>query len=75
MDMKSAYQDTELMLVIQSEDINRQLASIMDSYQEDASTAVLSKHPLKELMNGRTAIEKLTKGILWFVTPLVRFLL
>ncbi len=75
MDMKSVYQDTELMLVIQSEDINRQLASIMASYQEDASAAVLSEHPIEELMAGQTPMEKLAKIFLWLVTPLVRFLL
>ncbi len=75
MDMRSVYQDTELMLVIQSKDINRQLASIMDSYQKDASAAVVSEHPMEELTDGRSPIEKLAKGILWFVTPLVRFLL
>lgn len=39
LDMRSAYLDTELMLVIDSEDINRQLSESMESYEHVARNA------------------------------------
>ena len=37
--MRSAYLDTELMLVIDSEDINRKLSESMESYEHVARNA------------------------------------
>lgn len=39
LDMRSAYLDTELMLVIDSEDINRKLSESMESYEHVARNA------------------------------------
>ena len=36
MDMRSAYIDTELMLVINSKDINKQLKASMEEYEKKA---------------------------------------
>lgn len=36
MDIRSAYLDTEVMLVVDSEEINRQLSNYMESYEADA---------------------------------------
>lgn len=36
MDMRSAYLSTELMLVIDSEDINKQLSGYMDEYEANS---------------------------------------
>ena len=41
MDMRSAYLDTELMLVVDSKDINKSLLKSMEKYE--ASAAVLKK--------------------------------
>lgn len=40
MDMRSAYLDTELMLVIYSKDVNAQLKSIMEGYEKQARIAL-----------------------------------
>lgn len=40
MDMRSAYLDTELMLVIDSKEVNRQLKGYMDSYEEKTVEAL-----------------------------------
>lgn len=40
MDMRSAYLDTELMLVIKSDELNAQLRSIMSEYEKSAVTAL-----------------------------------
>ena len=40
MDIKSAYQDTETMLVIDSEELNSQLRAAMEYYQKSAEPAV-----------------------------------
>ncbi len=72
MDMKSAYQDTELMLVIDSEEVNAQLEKIFLEYQKDASPAVLSETELEELFAedipwGTRAIRRIVKWLdPWF---------
>lgn len=40
MDMRSAYLDTELMLVIKSDELNAQLRGIMSEYEKSAVTAL-----------------------------------
>lgn len=40
MDMRSAYLDTELMLVIKSDELNAQLRTIMSEYEKSAVTAL-----------------------------------
>ena len=37
MDMRSAYIDTELMLVVDSESVNRQLRANMETYEKEAA--------------------------------------
>ncbi|MCD7766568.1 MAG: hypothetical protein LUH53_08680, partial [Lachnospiraceae bacterium] len=39
-DMRSAYVDTELMLVVDSEELNAQLRTKMQEYEEDALTVI-----------------------------------
>lgn len=75
-DMKSVYQDTELMLVADSRELCAQLKTNLESYQEEAvpasvkaeETAFLSQ---KEMPLGR----RLLRQLISFVDPWIRFLL
>lgn len=53
LDLRSAYIDTELMLVIDSKDVNKQLKSNMEKYEEKAAT-VLNETEYSEIPDGMT---------------------
>ncbi len=78
MDMRSVYLDTELMLAVNSEELNAELRREMDSYEDKAMQAIdLERYEEKEGI----IKQDLSKGklfiinILRFVTGWVRFLL
>ena len=76
MDMKSVYQDTELMLVIDSAEVNGQLKDIFLDYQKNAVPAVLSGSEADELFaeDVPKGTRMLRRIILWF-DPWLRFLM
>ena len=52
MDMKSVYQDTELMLVVNSKELAAQLSGMFENYQADATEADPERAPMVELFGG-----------------------
>ena len=74
--MKSVYQDTELMLVIDSAEVNGQLKDIFLDYQKNAVPAVLSGSEADELFaeDVPKGTRMLRRIILWF-DPWLRFLM
>ncbi len=74
MDMRSAYQDTELMLVVHSEELNAQLSKCLSRFQKDEETSYVHKNRRKELMEGQTAVSKAIRGFLWVIDPGIRYL-
>lgn len=58
MDMKSVYQDTELMLVIQSKELNKQLRNSMDIYHAEAVEADGDVDDIDALFQKRTPFSK-----------------
>ncbi|MDO4306119.1 MAG: phospholipase D-like domain-containing protein [Eubacteriales bacterium] len=76
MDMKSVYQDTELMLVIHSREVNEALSRNLAAYQEDAQEAELSEDKRKEIYGSEKSIfGKSLRTVIWLLDPLVRFLM
>lgn len=58
-DMRSAYLDTELMLIVDSPELNRQMREYMSGYEEDAlSVRDLTSYDLKEGQVPRTISKK-----------------
>lgn len=75
MDMKSTYQDTELMLVINSKEVSGQLKENLLSYQEDSKIANLEKNDEDDLFGeGVSTIEKFQHFVIRKVNPYLRFL-
>lgn len=76
MDMKSTYQDTELMLVVDSVELNSQLTDIMDTYHQDSDTAVLMEDELDKLFSSDV---KASKKVIFFIIKIfdkwLRFLM
>lgn len=75
-DMKSVYQDTELMLVADSKELCAQLKTNFESYQEDAVSASVKEEETdflsqKEMPLGR----RLLRQLISFADPWIRFLL
>ncbi len=68
MDMKSAYQDSELMLVIQSKELNKQLQDHFETYHQNSEKAT-SKDDKKALND-----KSLLNYFLQLIDPLVRYL-
>ncbi len=76
MDMKSVYQDTELMLVINSKDVAGQLNKSFLKYQEDAQEAELFENQREELYgNESTFAGKAQRFIIGLLDPALRFLM
>lgn len=76
MDMKSAYQDTELMLVIDSEECNEQLRGAMEHYQQSAHPAVLSGTEMESLFAKDVPVKtRLQRWVIKLLDPFLRFLL
>lgn len=75
-DMKSVYQDTELMLVADSQELCAQLKGNLEAYQKDAVPAMVKADETeflsqKELPPGTKLLRQLIKA----VDPWIRFLL
>ncbi|MDO4339342.1 MAG: phospholipase D-like domain-containing protein [Eubacteriales bacterium] len=76
MDMKSVYQDTELMLVANSRELNAQLREHLESYQQDAREASLDIREVENLFNRELPFKKrLQRRIIRILDPYLRFLL
>lgn len=76
-DMRSAYLDTELMLVIDSPDLNRQMKGCMEEYQKDALKVIdNNSYALKDGQKPRVISKKrkLRKNLLKPVDGIFRFL-
>ncbi len=74
MDMRSAYQDTELMLVVHSEELNAQLSGHLSKFQNDEEPSYVHKNRRRELMEGQTAVSRVIRGFLWIIEPGIRYL-
>ncbi len=76
MDMKSVYQDTELMLVIHSREVAGQLYDSFRQYQEDAREAEIHENRWEELFGNETTFaEKAQRFIIRLLDPMLRFLM
>lgn len=76
MDMKSAYQDTELMLVIDSPELNEQLTGIFNEYHKDAAPALVYDGELDDLYASDSRLKKkLLFRFIHLFDPWLRFLL
>lgn len=76
MDMKSLYQDTELMLVIDSEELNAQLRECLAVYQEEAMEAIYTGNEEAELFyEGITRKKRIQRRVIKFLDPWLRFLM
>ena len=76
MDMKSAYQDTETMLVVDSEELNSQLRAAMEYYQESTHPASVDDDEMDELFGPDVPLgSKLQRWIIKLLDPYLRFLL
>jgi len=76
MDMKSVYQDTELMLVINSKDVTRQLKENLLEYQKDAKLAVLKEGEMEALFDKEIPlVKRVQRWMIRVLNPWLRFLL
>lgn len=76
MDMKSVYQDTELMLVVNSKELAAQLNGLFESYQTDATEADPERAPVEELFGGDVSgTQKVQRFFIMLLDPVLRFLL
>ena len=77
MDMRSAYLDTELMLVIKSDELNAQLREIMSGYEKSAVTALPDgsyDNPYNVVPQEITTTRKVRKDIIKTLFYWARFL-
>lgn len=77
MDMRSAYLDTELMLVIKSDELNAQLRTIMSEYEKSAVIALLDgryDNPNNVVPQEITTTRKVRKNIIKMLFYWARFL-
>ena len=75
MDMKSAYQDTELMLVIDSRPLCEILKKSFTSYQEEADAADGTVDSKEELFDDTTgALKKVSNYVISKLNPYLRYL-
>ena len=76
MDMKSVYQDTEVMLVIHSKEVNEQLKEWQMTYQQYANQAVLDPDEMDSLFNKDVKLKKrILRRIIQIADPYFRFLM
>lgn len=76
MDMKSVYQDTELMLVINSKEVAGQLYDNFCQYQKDAQEAEIFENQREELYGKETPFAgKAQRFIIRLLDPMLRFLM
>lgn len=75
MDYKSVYHDTELMLVIDSKELNSQFSTILDTYHKDTEVAVLDNNEMSRMMDKDEGIgKKILRHVIRVLDPYVRFL-
>lgn len=76
MDMKSTYQDTELMLVIDGTELNSQLTDIFSEYHSDCTVAEINEDEMQELFDSDTRPKKqLLFRFICLVDSWLRFLM
>lgn len=76
MDMKSAYQDTETMLVVDSEELNGQLRAAMEYYQSSAHPAIVRADEMEQLFASDVPLGKrLQQWMIKVLDPYLRFLM
>lgn len=75
MDMKSVYQDTELMLVLDSPQLNRQLSEYLYCYEQDADRPTEGQTIREELYGDLPVSTKLQRAVIRVLDPWLRFLL
>lgn len=76
MDMKSAYQDTELMLVVNSRELNRQLKDNMSVYERDARPAAADEEEITALFDKEEPFSKrILRFLIMKLDPYLRFLM
>ena len=76
MDMKSVYQDTEVMLVIHSKEVNELLKEWQMTYQQYANQAVLDPDEMDSLFNKDVKLKKrILRRIIKIADPYFRFLM
>ncbi len=74
MDFKSMYHDTELMLVIDSEELNAMLKASHESYEKDAVEAEIINNELSLMLQKKSTKKKIQGTIIRFLDTHVRFL-
>lgn len=76
LDMKSAYQDTELMLVVHSEELNSQLQAAFDIYEKDSDKAQSDTDDLPALFDSSAPLStRLLRRLVYLVDPALRFIM
>ena len=76
MDMKSVYQDTEVMLVIHGKEVNELLKEWQMTYQQYANQAVLDPDEKDSLFNKDVKLKKrILRRIIQIADPYFRFLM
>ncbi|WP_426348496.1 phospholipase D-like domain-containing protein [Alloiococcus sp. CFN-8] len=76
MDMKSVYQSTEMMLVIDSEEVNEQLKDKFSTYQQEAKEAILDESEMDRLLADEVPMKKkIQRFFIALMDPWIRFLL
>lgn len=75
MDMKSTYQDTELMLVVNSKELNAQLKGYLSGYQKETRKGVWDEGELDQLTETDAPwMLKIQRRVIRAVDPWIRFL-
>lgn len=76
LDMKSAYQDTELMLVVHSEELNSQLQAAFDMYEKDSIVAHPDTDELSNMFDSSVPFStRLLRRIVYLADPAFRFIM
>lgn len=74
MDYKSMYHDTELMLVIDSHELNSILKESHKSYEKDAVEAKIQDNELELMLSQKNTKKKIQGTVIRLLDPYVRFL-
>lgn len=74
MDMKSVYQDTEMMLVVHSKELNEKLSKKMEAFHADTRNAEVGSDEWKELSDDVSVKQKIQRFFIRIVDPVMRFL-
>lgn len=74
MDIKSVYQDSELMLVINSKEVNKELKENFKVYHQDSQKAVVKNNEIYDLYARSSMIGRIKYYIIKLFDPYVRYL-